>query len=194
LINHNRLACLRCLICLISLCLICSCSRAPFLSLSCTLFHSFRCIRCISDHSLLAFVSYPVVEEYKDAQGNVKKRLLGIVVRYQLIILLKHKIWGPKLRDGSTGQPLLPHKEFVKDYRWHRKENIEDLLSALPYFGEQENVSGGVRTLAHTHTHTPFCTFSITFVAIFAIVTSLSHCPFCFCIFVRRYCVCYSEC
>eukprot|EP00038_Savillea_parva_P001702 m.106605 g.106605 ORF g.106605 m.106605 type:complete len:897 (-) comp10595_c0_seq2:30-2720(-) len=86
---------------------------------------------------------FPVVEEYIDQDGHAKKRLLGVIIRYQLVVLLKHKVWGQQLRTGGTTQPLLPYKEFTKDYRWHRKDNIEDVYEKVPdfpTFGEQEDL------------------------------------------------------
>lgn len=78
-----------------------------------------------------------------DKEGNNKKRLVGVIIRYQIIVMLKRKIWGTKMRGGFTTQPKLQHKEFVKDYRWHRKENIEDVLNKcadFPSFSEQEEL------------------------------------------------------
>ncbi|KNC83041.1 hypothetical protein SARC_04689 [Sphaeroforma arctica JP610] len=77
-----------------------------------------------------AHAAYPVVVPRIDNEGVVKHKLVGIILRSQLVVLLKHKAYG-KLVGGGVGEgsvdaPIISYETFIADYpRYPKLDQIE---------------------------------------------------------------------
>eukprot|EP01134_Creolimax_fragrantissima_P005325 CFRG5325T1 len=73
--------------------------------------------------------AYPVVVPRLNPDGVVKHKLVGIILRSQLVILLKHKAYGRMVGEesgeGAVDAPVISYETFIADYpRYPKLEDI----------------------------------------------------------------------
>eukprot|EP00912_Choanoflagellata_sp_UC4_P001875 UC4_evm1s1205 len=87
---------------------------------------------------------FPVVIPTKDSDGKECNKLVGIILRHQIITLLENRIFGPIREEGedvSVNAPLLPHDKFLQAYPQRRKIQTLNFYDAPPSSGDMHETS-----------------------------------------------------
>lgn len=93
---------------------------------------------------------FPVVSD--GAGPGDGKRLLGLILRGQLITLLRNRCWGHEDGEGGVNQAIVPTKVFLKMYPYRRP--IDEFLDQMPDVEERNNLYLDVRPYMNSAPYT----------------------------------------